>query len=108
MKYKNKEELKEKAIELYSNGNSYIEIAQIMGCSRNYISELIRDDERIKLIHSQKILKVYKNPNNSKKHLTIGINLLCEIGISPDCSNTEYVIVSLDKKNGQLIIKKHE
>ena len=108
MKYKNKEKLKEQAIQLYMKGKTYMEISEVLGCSRNYVSELIRDDERIKQLHNQKILKVYKNPNKGKKNLTIGIDLLSKIGISTEYSSTDYVKVSLDKESQQLIIRKHE
>ncbi len=108
MRYKNREELKERAISLYIAGKSYVEISKIIGCSRNYVSSLIKNDERIRSFHNQKILKVYKNPNNSKKNLTIGIDLLSKIGVSNECDFADYVNVFLDESNNQLIIKKCE
>lgn len=108
MKYNNKEEMKEHAIQLYLNGKNYIEIAKIIGCSRNYISNLIKNDIKIKEKQNNKVLKVYKNPNKGKKNLTIGIDLLSKIGINKDNTSVDYVQVSLDEKDKSLIIKKYE
>ncbi len=107
MKYKNKEYLKEQAIELYLKNNTYVQIAKILGCSRNYISDLIKDDIRIKSKKNKKTLKVYKSQHTGKKHLTIGIELLNNIGISNNVLLDEYVDVLVDSKNGQIVLTKH-
>lgn len=108
MKYNNREEMKNKAIKLYLNGKNYIEIAKILGCSRNYVSNLIKDDEAIIKKQTTKILKVYKSPNRRKKNLTIGIELLGLIGVNKSEKVDDYVQVQFDKKNKNLILKKHE
>jgi len=108
MKYKDKDYMKEQAIQLYIEGKNYIEIAKIIGCSRNYISNLIKNDIKIKEKQNTKVLKVYKNPNKGKKNLTIGIDLLSKIGINKDNTSIDYVQVSLDEKNKSLIIKKYD
>lgn len=107
MKYKNKENLKEQAIELYLKDNNYIQIAKILGCSRNYISNLIKDDIRIKNKKNKKTLKVYKS-QHGKKHLTIGIEILNNIGISNNIMLDEYVDILVDKENGQIVLTKHD
>lgn len=108
MKYKNKDDMKKQAIQLYIEGKNYIEIAKILSCSRNYVSNLIKDDEKVKEKQNNKVLKVYKNPNKGKKNLTIGIDLLSKIGIDKDKKSTDYVQVNLDEKNKTLIIKKYD
>ena len=39
MKYNNKDDMRNQAIQLYLNGKNYIEIAKILSCSRNYVSK---------------------------------------------------------------------
>lgn len=108
MKYNNKDEMREQAIQLYLGGKNYIEIAKILSCSRNYVSNLIKDDMKVKEKQNNKVLKVYKNPNKGKKNLTIGIDLLSKIGIDKDNKSTDYVQVKLDERNNSLIIKKYD
>ena len=55
MKYNNKEEMKEQAIQLYTNGKNFIEIAKIIGCSRNYVSTLIKNDDRVQKYKNNRI-----------------------------------------------------
>lgn len=108
MKYNNKDEMKERAIKLYLEGKTYIEIAEIIGCSRNYVSNLIKNSDEVIKKQTNKILKVYKNPNRTKKNLTIGIELLSLIGIDRDESIDDYVQIIFDEKNENLILKKYK
>lgn len=108
MKYDNKNNMKELAIELYLNGKNYTEISRIIGCSRNYVSNLIRSDERVVEKKNSKILKVYKNSNKTKKNLTIGIELLTLIGVSKNENVDDYVQIWFDNKNKNLILKKYD
>ena len=108
MKYKNKDDMRRQAIQLYLEGKNYIEIAKILSCSRNYVSNLIKDNEQVKEKQNNKVLKVYKNPNKGKKNLTIGIDLLSKIGIDKDNQSIDYVQINLDEKNKSLIIKKYD
>lgn len=106
MKYKNREEMREKAIQLYLENKKYDEIGKILNCSRNYASKLIRNSEKVIEKKNTKILKVTKNKN--KKNLRIGINLLNEIGINNNSEIDEYVKATVDRINKQIIIKKYE
>lgn len=101
MKYKNKDSLKEKAVQLYLEGKTYIEIAKILNVSRNYVSNLIKDDVRV--IEKSKIIKVTKG---SHKFLKIGINLLNKIGITSNSDVDEYVEISVNSKENAIIVKK--
>ena len=107
MRYDNINEMKNKALQLYSSGKNYTEIAQNIGCSRNYVSNLIKNEREVLEKKYSKILKVYKNPNRTKKNLTIGIELLNLIGVSKDENVDDYVKVTFDKKNKILILKKY-
>ncbi len=42
-----KRELKKKCIELYLEGKTYTEIAKLTGWSRTFITDLIKNDEKI-------------------------------------------------------------
>lgn len=108
MKYDNKKEMKKQAIKLYLQGKNYVEISDILGCSRNYVSTLIRNDNRIIEKQNKKILKVYKNAKTGKKNVTIGIDLLSKIGIDRRKEIEDYVQVEFDKNTNQLILKKHK
>ena len=48
MKYSNREELKNKFVKLYLQGKTMQEIAKLTGCSRNFVSNLIKDNELVK------------------------------------------------------------
>ena len=108
MKYSNIEEMKRIALELFLNGKNYTEIANSLGCSRNYISHLINNEDEVIKRKYTKVFKVYKNPNGTKKHLTIGIELLSLIGVSRNKDENDYVKIIFDEKNKNLILKKYE
>ena len=108
MKYNDKEIIKETAIKLFLEGKNYTEISKLTNCSRNYISNLIRNDERVKDRKNKTVLKVYKNQKTKKMRLTLSIDFLRKIGISKDTTVTDYVDVILDENNEQIIIKNHK
>lgn len=101
-----KEELKEKCIKLFLEGKNYIEIAKLTNRSRQYVSELIRDDERVKEKLNTRIVKVYKLKNRTRANIPIGIDFLSKIGINKDFNKTDHVEVKLDEKNKTITIKK--
>ncbi len=107
MKYNDKSERKEKAVQLYLEGKTYSEIAKIIGYSRYYVSTLIREDSRIKNYKNKKVLKLYKKPNYSKITVPINLDFWEKIGISKDASIIENVEISVDEEKKIIIIKKH-
>jgi len=102
-----REELKKEAVRLFLSGNNFSEIAKKMNFSRTFITDLIKNDERVKAKRNFTTIKVYKNGKNKKMRLGLSTAFLSEIGIDKDCSKVDYVDVFLDKENGQIIIKKH-
>lgn len=102
MKYKNKKQLKENAVELYLEGKTYTEIAKILGISRTYASTLIKDD--IRVIEKKKILKVSKT---RPKKLIIRNTLLNKIGITNNPNIDEYVEISVNTKDNSILVKKY-
>lgn len=105
MKYNNKDIMYKKAVKLYLQGKSYKEIAEILGCSRNYASKLIKDDSNVKEKQNTKTLKLYKN--RKRIELALIDNTLTKIGFSRSNIN-EYADIFIDEKNQQIIIKKHK
>ncbi len=103
MRYKEKEKIKETALQLYLQGKNFTQIAKEIGTSRNYISSLLKAD--LEKMQCTKTLKVYKN--NKKKHITIGIEALEQIGISKDSSVIDYIDVLVDKDKKRIILTKH-
>ncbi len=103
MRYKEKEKIKETALQLYLQGKNFTQIAREIGTSRNYISSLLKAD--LEKMQYTKTLKVYKN--NKKKHITIGIEALEQIGISKDSSIIDYIDVLVDKDKKRIILTKH-
>ena len=108
MKYTNKEELKEKCIELYLSGKTYKEIGKLTDHSRNFVANLIKDDIRITEKKNIKTIKVYKLKSQKRMKITINTDFLAKIGISSDLKKDDYVDIFLDENNKSIIIKKHE
>ena len=108
MKYSNKEELKNKFVELYLQGKTMQEIAKLTGCSRNFVSNLIKDNELVKEKKNKKTIKVYKL--RTQKRMTIAINtyFLNKIGINIHSNKAEYVDIKVNEKDKTITIKKHE
>ncbi len=107
MKYNNKEEMKEQAIQLYTNGKNFIEIAKIIGCSRNYVSTLIKNDDRVQKYKNNRIVKLYKKERKSTIILPISLEYWEKIGISKNPDIDEKVEVQVDEKNKVILIKKY-
>lgn len=105
--YNNKDEMKIKAVDLYLKGKNYVQIAKILGCSRNYVSTLIKQDPKIKKYKNTKIIRLYKNPNYSKIVAPISLNFWEKIGISKNANIIDDVEISVDEEKGIIIIKKH-
>lgn len=105
--YNNKDEMKEKAIGLYLQGKNYTQIGSILGCSRNYVSELIKEEHKIKEYKNTKIIRLYKNPNYSKIVAPISLNFWEKIGISKNADIIDNVEISVDEIEKIIIIKKH-
>ncbi len=106
MKYNNREEMKEKAIKLFLEDKTYIEIAKIIGCSRNYVSNLIKEDRRVKNYKNKKIVKLYKKLNQSRITIPISIDYWQKIGISKNPDITEKIQITVDEKKQIILIKK--
>lgn len=107
MKYKNREELKSKFVELYLQGKTMQEIAKLTSCSRNYVSNLIKDNKLVKDKRNKKTIKVYKLKNQNRMTVSINTEFLKKIGINNNQNNDEYVDVFVDEKNKIITIKKH-
>lgn len=107
MKYKNREELKNKFVELYLQGKTMQEIAKLTGCSRNYVSNLIKDNKLVKDKRNRKIIKVYKLKNQNRMTVSINTEFLRKIGITNNQDKDEYVDVFVNEKNNTITIKKH-
>lgn len=107
MKYKNREELKSKFVELYLQGKTMQEIAKLTSCSRNYVSNLIKDNKLVKDKRNKNTIKVYKLKNQNRMTVSINTEFLKKIGINNNQNNDEYVDVFVDEKNKIITIKKH-
>lgn len=108
MKSDKKEDLKVKCVELYLAGKTMQDISDIVGCSRNFVGQLIKDDERIKKYKNGTRLKVYKYKNQKKMNVPISVYFLEKIGISNDCSVIDFVDVEVDENKKIITIKKSE
>ena len=102
-----KEDLKNKCIELYLEGKTYTEIAKLTGWSRTFITNLIKNDEKIVEQKNKRIIKVYKRKNNNRMVIYIPTEFIENIGISKDITQSDYVDIFVDKKNKSITINKH-
>lgn len=108
MKYVNKDELKANAVQYYLQGKNLIEISKILGCSRNYLGKLIKDDCRVREYRNNKTVKVNKLKRQHRMNISIPSEYWEKIGIVRDSSIEDYVNVSLDEESKKIIIKKHK
>lgn len=106
MKYNNKKQLKEEAIQLYLAGNNMTEIGKTIGCSRNFVSELIKGDKRIKQYKNKKKVKLYKWKNQSRITLPVSVEYWEKIGVSKDINIHEFVEIMVDEDSKTIVIKK--
>ncbi len=102
-----REQLKEDCINLYLQGKNYSEIARLKGYSRTYITNLIKDDERIKNMKNTKIIKVYKRKDDKRLQITIPAKFIKNLGISSELKSAQFVEISMNEKKNEIIIKKH-
>lgn len=107
MNFKEKQNLKDKAIELYLKGYNFSQIADKLNYSRTFITDLIKDDDKIKEKRNRAILKVYKNLKNKKMQIGLSNDFLTKIGIDKDCSKIDYVDVVVEEDKQRIIIKKY-
>lgn len=106
MKY-NKNFIKEEAVKLYLGGKNLSEISKLTGWSRNYLGNLIKDDERIKEYRNQKTVKLYKQKKQNRINVPISTEFWGKIGISNNCDIPDFVDIKVDEKEQIIIIKKH-
>ena len=102
------DKLREKCIKLFLVLNNYTQISEITNYSRQYITNLIKDDERIKEYLNKKIVKVYKFKNSTRMKVPISTDFLVKIGIDKNSKKDEYVEINIDEKAKEIIIKKKE
>lgn len=107
MKYNNKDEIKENAIKLYLEGKTLIEIAEMTGCSRNYLGNLIKDDNRVKDYRNKKTVQLYKWKNQRRINVPISTEFWGKIGISSNNNVKDSVDIIVNENEGTIIIKKH-
>lgn len=101
-----KKGLKEDCIKLFLEGKTYSEIAKLTGWSRTFITNLIKDDQRIIEKNKIKKIKVHKR-KNGQMIIYIPTKSLEKLGISKDLNKIEYVNVKLDDSSKNIIIEKH-
>ena len=107
MKYDDKKHMKEVAINYYINGKTLVEISKMLGFSRKYVSDLIKDDERVKKYRNKKIVAVYKRKDNKGISISISTDFWQKIGISKDYTVDEKVEITVDENTKTIIIKKY-
>lgn len=108
MKYNNKEEIKETAIRLYLEGKNLIEISKLTGCSRNYLGNVIKDDNRVKEYRNKKTVQLYKWKNQCRINVPISTEFWRKIGISNDSNIKDLVDIIVNENDGTITIKKHQ
>ena len=101
-----KRDLKEKCIQLFLEGKNYTEIAKLTNCSRQYVSNLIKDDKRVKEKLNKKIIKVNKLKNTTRLKISISTDFLSKIGITKDYKKDDFVEISVNEKTKTITIKK--
>lgn len=98
-------DLKINAKNLYNDGMTMQQIADKYGCSRQYISQLLKNEEKRQLKHDKRTIKIYKYKNSNKMHIYIPISYLKAIGITKNFDE-EFVNIELDED--KIIITKHK
>lgn len=101
-----KEVLREKFVELYSNGKNVSQISLETGYSRKFITGLLKGDCSSEDALHKKI-KVYKRSDNHQMSVYIPTPFLTKIGISQNVKDVDFVDVLLSKDSNEIIIKKH-
>ena len=96
--------IKAQAIKLYNNGMTMQQIADQYGCSRQYISLLLKNENKGQSRQNKRKIKIYKYKNSNKMSIYIPISYLKAIGIS---QNFDEEFVNLELKDNKIIITKH-
>ena len=96
--------IKAQAIKLYNNGMTMQQIADQYGCSRQYISLLLKNENKGQSRQNKRKIKIYKYNNSNKMSIYIPISYLKAIGIS---QNFDEEFVNLELKDNKIIITKH-
>ena len=99
-------DLKTNAIKLYNDGMTMQQIADQYGCSRQYISQLLRNEEKKKIKHDKRTIKLYKYKNQNRIHVYVPISYLKAIGIDTSIDVEESVNIELNED--KIIITKHK
>lgn len=101
-----KNELREHCINMFINGISLSKMAENIGKSRTYITNLIKDDERYKSYKQNRKIKVYKRKHYKQMTIHIPTEFIKGIGVTDDKNRKEFVNVFYDKNANQIIITK--
>lgn len=99
-------DLKSNAIKLYNEGMTMQQIADKYGCSRQYISQLLKNEEKRQLKNDKRTIKLYKYKKANKIYVYVPVSYLKAIGLNTDTNTEEYVNVEL--KEDKIIITKHK
>ena len=83
----------------YDNKDIMKEISEIVNCSRNYVSSLIKYVPIVNKYKNRAKVKIYKYKNSKKMSIYISVNFLKKIGISEDVNIDDYVDIIVDDKN---------
>lgn len=102
----NKVDFKKYCLKLFTEGKSISKISKLTNRSRKYITNLIKDDEKYIQIKNNKKIKVYKRKNGSHMIIYIPTTFIEKLGISKDRTKSEYVNVSYNEKDNNIIISK--
>lgn len=100
-------QLKEQCIQLYLQGKNYTEISKVTGYSRTYITNLIKNDERVMQKQNTRIAKVYKRQDDKRLTINIPSKFIKSIGISQELTEDEFVDISVNNATNEIVIKKH-
>ena len=84
------------------------EIAKLTGWSRNFVSELIRDNEKVKEKKNTKKVKLYKFKNRGRVDVPISVDFWRKIDINTDLDVAEFVNITVKENEKEIIIKKTE
>ena len=102
-----KKQLKEQFIKLFLEGKNFSEISHITGWSRTFITNLIKDDERVEDNKNYRKIKVYKRSDNKQMLIPVPTSFIKKLGISEDLNEVEYVDIYIDENTKNITIKKH-
>lgn len=109
IKEENKQELLKTFVKMYIDESKSIkQISEITGYSREFVGNLINQNDEVKEYKNKRKFKLYKYKKAKKIGIFIPINFWEKIGIDKSSESLDYVDVQVDELNNQIIIKKHE